>query len=159
MSGDFGSSLGQAWQSILDVIGRIVSPDWGALVGLIPLAIAPLVALFLFGAFARWGLYTLRRPRVRVRYLDGPRPLLHDQTGNIVLPVGEPFSLATGLAYPTGTSRTDDGRELAVICPMCQVERAASQDTCGSCGLVLRVNRTIQVARPAGPPPGGAAIA
>jgi hypothetical protein len=42
---------------------------------------------------------------------------------------------------------------------MCRVERLAQVPTCGSCGLVLDVRRGMTVARPAGPPPGGAAIA
>ncbi len=159
MNGDIGSALQQAWQGILDLVSNVVSPDWGQLVKLIPLAIAPLVALFVLGAVARWLLYTVRRPRARLQYVDGPRPLIHDAHGSPLMPVGVPFSLATGLAYPPGTTRTDDGRELTVICPMCGVERSAELRTCGNCGLVLTVNRSIQVARPAGPPPGGAAIA
>ena len=46
-----------------------------------------------------------------------------------------------------------------MICPLCRVERFAQITTCGNCGLVLNVRRGIEIARPAGPPPGGAAIA
>ena len=159
MSGDFFSSLESAWQHVLDFIAKIVSPDWGGLVKLIPLAIAPLVALFVLIAVARWGFFEIGRPRTRVRYLDGPTALTRDDAGHPVAPVGQPFSLATGFAYPAGTTRAADGRELAVICPMCRVERPAQLSTCGNCGLVLTVNKSIQVARPAGPPPGGAALA
>jgi len=63
------------------------------------------------------------------------------------------------LVHPFGTARTDDGEDLAVVCPMCRVERLAQISTCGNCGLVLNVKRGIEIARPAGPPPGGAAIA
>jgi len=42
---------------------------------------------------------------------------------------------------------------------MCRVERPAQVPSCGSCGLVLNVKQGMTVARPAGPPPGGAAVA
>ena len=82
-----------------------------------------------------------------------------DADGHLAPPAGAPFSLRTGLVYPFGTARTDDGEDLSVICPMCRVERLAQISTCGNCGLVLNVRRGIEIARPAGPPPGGAAIA
>ena len=159
MSGDFVSSIQHVWQQVLDFVSKIVSPDWGALVKLIPLAIAPLVALFLVIAVVRWGAFAVSRPRGHVHYVNGPSALARDQAGNPVPPIGQPFSLATGFAYPAGTIRSADGHELAVICPECRVERPAQLSTCGNCGLVLTVQRSIQVARPAGPPPGGAALA
>jgi hypothetical protein len=159
MSGDFGATLGQLWQQILDVISKVVSPDWGALIGLIPLLVAPLVVLFILVTVLRWAAYEIRRPRTHLRYVEGPTPLARDESGAPIPPIGQPFSLAAGLAYPHGTTRTPDGRDLAVICPMCRVERPAALSTCGNCGLVLTISRSIQVARPAGPPPGGAALA
>ncbi|MFH0750996.1 MAG: hypothetical protein V2B17_04100 [Chloroflexota bacterium] len=41
MTGDIWATLQQAWTGILDLVAKIVSPDWVALVLLIPLAIAP----------------------------------------------------------------------------------------------------------------------
>ena len=159
MSGDIGATLQQAWTGILDVLAKIVSPDWGGLVLLIPLAIAPLVLLFLVMSGGRWTLFSITRPRPRVRWEAGPRPLERDEKGAPVAPAGFPFSLRTGLVYPSGTARSEDGEDLAVICPMCRVERPAQVPTCGNCGLVLNVRQGMTVARPAGPPPGGAAIA
>ncbi len=159
MSGDIVASLQQAWTSFLDVVAKIVSPDWGALVLLIPLALAPLVLLFLLAATGRWTVYAITKPRANVRWEEGARPLEIDAGGVPVPPIGRPFSLRTGLVYPHGTARTDDGEDLAVICPMCRVERLAQVPVCGSCGLVLNVKHGITVARPAGPPPGGAALA
>jgi len=159
MTGDIWTTLQQAWTGILDVVAKIVSPDWGALILLIPLAIAPLVLLHLAVSGGLWTLFGIRKPRPRVRWEEGARPLERDPQGAPIVPIGLPFSLRTGLVYPSGTARSDDGEDLAVVCPMCRVERRAQVPTCGSCGLVLKVRQGMTVARPAGPPPGGAAIA
>jgi len=159
MTGDIWATLQQAWTGILDIVGKIVSPDWSGLVLLIPLAIAPLVLLHLAVSGGLWTLFAITKPRPRVRWEGGPRALARDERGAPIAPVGLPFSLRTGLVYPSGTARSDDGEDLAVICPMCRVERRAQVPTCGSCGLVLRVNEGMTVAGAAGPPPGGAAIA
>jgi hypothetical protein len=159
MSGDIGATIQQAWNSFLDVVARIVSPDWSALVLLIPLLIAPVVLLYLMGMAGGWTVYGIRKPRAKVRWEQGARPLELDTGGAPVPPIGLPFSLRTGLVYPAATTRTDDGEDLAVICPMCRVERPAQLPVCGNCGLVLNVRQGIAVARPAGPPPGGAALA
>jgi hypothetical protein len=159
MTGDIWTTLQQAWTGILDVVAKIVSPDWGALILLIPLAIAPLVLLHLAMSGGLWTLFGIRKPRPRVRWEEGARPLERDPQGAPIAPIGLPFSLRTGLVYPSGTARSDDGEDLAVVCPMCRVERRAQVPTCGSCGLVLKVRQGMTVARPAGPPPGGAAIA
>ncbi len=149
----------QAWNDFLGLVEKIVSPDWGALVLLIPLALAPLVLLYLAVSGGLWTMFAIRKPRPKVRWEEGTRPLELDAGGAPVLPVGLPFSLRTGLVYPPAVVRTDDGEDLAVICPMCRVQRQAQLSSCGSCGLVLDVKRAMTVARPAGPPPGGAAIA
>lgn len=159
MTGDIGATLQQAWTGILDLVAKIVSPDWSALVLLIPLAIAPLVLLYLMMSGGLWTHFGITKPRVRVRWEEGPRALERDEHGAPIAPIGLPFSLRTGLVYPSGTARSDDGEDLAVVCPMCRVERRAQVPTCGSCGLVLKVREGMTVARPAGPPPGGAAIA
>ncbi len=159
MTGEIGTAIQDAWAAFLGVVEKIVSPDWGALVLLIPLALAPLVLLHLAMSSGLWTFRWATKPRPRVRWEEGPRPLELDAGGAPVPPVGLPFSLRTGLVYPPGTVRTDDGEDLAVICPMCRVERAAQLPTCGNCGLVLSVKQGMAVARPAGPPPGGAAAA
>jgi hypothetical protein len=159
MTGDLGSMIEQAWNDFLGLVEKIVSPDWGALVLLIPLALAPLVLLYLAVSGGLWTMFAIRKPRPKVRWEEGTRPLELDAGGAPVLPVGLPFSLRTGLVYPPAVVRTDDGEDLAVICPMCRVQRQAQLSSCGSCGLVLDVKRAMTVARPAGPPPGGAAIA
>jgi hypothetical protein len=159
VSGDLATSIQQGWTGFLDLVSKVVSPDWGVLITLIPILVAPLVALFLLAMLGRWTVFGLIKPRHKVRHVEGARAMERDGDGRLVPPVGAPFSLRTGLVYPFGTARTDDGEDLAVICPMCRVERLAQIATCGNCGLVLTVKRGIDMARPAGPPPGGAAIA
>ncbi len=159
VSGDLATSIQQGWNGFLDLVSKVVSPDWGVLITLIPILVAPLVALFLLAMFGRWTVFGLVKPRPKVRHVEGARAMERDGDGHLVPPPGAPFSLRTGLVYPFGTARTDDGEDLAVICPMCRVERLAQVTTCGNCGLVLTVKRGIEIARPAGPPPGGAAIA
>jgi hypothetical protein len=159
VTGDLATSIQQGWTGFLELISKVVSPDWGALIVMIPLLLAPLVALLLLAMLGRWTVFGLLRPRAKVRHVEGARAMERAADGGLAPPVGAPFSLRTGLVYPFGTVRTEDGEDLAVICPMCGVERLAQVGTCGNCGLVLNVRRGIEIARPAGPPPGGAAIA
>jgi hypothetical protein len=159
MSGYLAATVGQFWADFLAFVEGIVSPDWGALVLLIPLALAPLVLLHLVMSGGAWTLHWLTKPRPRVRWEEGPRPLERDGDGNPALPLGLPFSLRAGLVYPAGTVRADDGEDLVVICPACRVQRPAQVPACGNCGLVLSLRRGMTVARPMGPPPGGAASA
>ena len=156
---DATSQLGQLWAQFIDFLAKIVSPDWGALVNLIPLALAPLVGLFVVAFALAWVAYGVRKPRARVRYLPGPRPARILADGTALFPTGYPFDASKALVYPAGTARGDDGAPLSVVCPLCRVERSAELPTCGSCGLVLRIDAPIPVAPPAGPPAGGAAIA
>lgn len=159
MSGDLGGSISQAWSAFLGLVDKIVSPDWGALVLLIPLAVVPLVLLHLLVSGGQWTRFGLTRPRPRIRWQVGAHPMELDAGGAPVPPVGLPFSLRTRLVYPFGTVRTDDGEDLVVVCPMCHVERSAQIPRCGNCGLALDVRQAMIPARPSGPPPGGAAIA
>jgi hypothetical protein len=159
MTGDIWATLEQAWAEILDFLAKILSPDWDALILLLPLLLAPLVLLYLAASGGAWTLFGITKPRPRVTWEVGPRAVERDALGAPVAPVGLPFSLRTGLAYPPGTARSDDGEDLAVVCPMCRVERSAQVPTCGNCGLVLNVKQSMTVARPAGPPSGGASIA
>jgi hypothetical protein len=153
------SQLGQIWNQILDFLAKVVSPDWGALVNLIPLALAPFVLLFVVGVALAWVAYGVRKPRARVRYVLGPRPADRLDDGTALFPAGYPFDAAKALVYPAGTVRGDDGAPLSVACPLCRVERSAELTTCGNCGLVLRIAAPTPVAAPPGPPAGGAAVA
>jgi hypothetical protein len=153
------NEIGQIWTQVLDFLAKLVSPDWGALVDLLPVFLFPLVALLFTVLFLAWVVYAIRKPRPRVRYVEGPQPAERDEAGDLLFPAGYPFDASAGLVYPPGATRSDRGVALAVACPMCRVERSAELSTCGNCGLVLRIVAPVPLARPAGPPPGGAAAA
>lgn len=148
------------WTGLLQFIEKLVVPDWGALINLLPLflvlgVIGPLLSL---GMLA-WGWYFLRKPRATVRYVEGPTQALRGEDGQPMFPRGLPYSASTALIYQPGRTRGDAGEDLSVICPMCGIGRAAHIDTCGGCGLVLKVEPRARLIAPIGPPPGGAAIA
>ena len=153
--------LSQLWSQLLSVIEKFVSPDWTALINLLPLflvlgVIGPLASLLMLV----WAWYFVRKPRLKVRYEEGLTPIPIGPEGEPQPPRGLPYSLATGFVYPPGTTRDEAGGELLVVCPMCGLGREAALDTCGNCGLVLKVEKRLRVVGPAtSPPPGGAAIA
>ena len=153
-------ALNQAWTQFLTTITSFVIPDWGALVGLLPVfiligVVGPILTLLAVG----WFVYTARRPRTRVHFEDGARPAALE-AGLPVFPPGQPYCPRHGLVHPAGATTCEvDGEPLAVVCPMCGLGRRAEVDTCGNCGLVLHVIPRARALRPAGPPPGGAAAA
>lgn len=154
--------LDQAWTGLLDFLGKLIIPDWGSLIGLLPLlllvgVVGPILSLLLFGQLV----YLVRRPRTGLRYEEGPRPATLDAGGQPVFPAGLPHCLHDALVFPSGSTRCpNDGAELWVVCPMCGLGRSAGVKTCGNCGLVLTVrNRPVALGPVAGPPPGGAAAA
>ncbi len=155
-----GSQIANLWGQLLDLLSKIVNPDWGALVNLLPVFLVGPVILGLLALAGGWVVYTVRRPRARVRVAEGPRPALLDEAGAALFPDGEPFCPRDALVYPPGAARCDAcHEELAVRCPMCGLERPSSIVTCGNCGLVLRVEPRVRLLQPTGPPPGGAAAA
>jgi hypothetical protein len=154
-------ALNQLWTSILNVTATFVIPDWGALIGLLPVfvflgVVAPFLTFTLLGSV----IYMARKPRTKVGFVEGPRVAELDAGGEPIFPVGLPHCRRDALIYPSGTTRCDTcGDDLAVICPMCQLGRAAIVDTCSNCGLVLKVKTRAIAVRTAGPKPGGAAAA
>ena len=146
-------AIGQIFQGVIDFLTPIVLPEWKALVDLFPVflligVVGPLLSLLILG----WVIYFIGKPRSRIPYTaPEPRP---------VYPLGEPYCPVHMLVYPPGETRCAiDKRDLAVICPKCETGRPAYVDTCGTCGLVLKIDRAVPALRPAGPPPGGAAAA
>ena len=63
------------------------------------------------------------------------------------------------MVYEPGATRSDAGDPLLVRCPKCDLVRPAEIDTCGNCGLSFVIRQPTISVRPAGPPPGGAAVA
>jgi hypothetical protein len=154
--------LDGAWNQILEVTSLFVLPDWGGVIGLLPvIVLLGLVAPFLTFVTLGMVIYLARRPQVIVAFEEGPRVAEIDTGGEPVFPVGLPYCRRDGLTYPSGTQRCERCRDsLAVACPMCGLGRSALLDTCTNCGLVLKVNRrAVAVRATAGPKPGGAAAA
>lgn len=154
--------LNAIWSQILQVTSLFVIPDWGMVIGGLPVIVVfGLVAPFLTFLALGTLIYQLRKPRVKVRFEEGPRVAELGADGQPIYPVGLPHCRRDGLVYPSGTLRCERCHdELAVVCPMCSLGRSALIDTCSNCGLVLKVkSRAVAVRASAGPRPGGAAVA
>ena len=161
MPGDMIDTLEQIWQAILDATSLFVMPDWGELVGLLPVfllvgVIGPLLSLIVLV----WVIYAVRKPRVSVTYEEGPRAAALGPGGQPEFPAGEPYCHRDALVYDPGTVRCDACRsDLLVACPKCGVVRPAYADTCAACGLVLTIVPRDRVLVPTAAPPGGATLA
>jgi hypothetical protein len=154
--------VNQIWNQILGVTQIFVIPDWNFLISLLPvLVVLGLIAPFFTGLVLVTMAYQVTKPRVRVAFEEGPRVAEIGPGGEPIYPVGLPYCRRDQLIYPSGTTRCERCRdELAVICPMCNLGRAADIDTCSNCGLVLKVvPRAVAVRATQGPKPGGAAVA
>lgn len=155
-------TLSQLWDTVLEVTSLFVLPDWGALIGLLPIfillgVVGPLVTFTMLGILG----YQIAKPRTSVKFVEGPRVAEIAADGQPVFPPGLPFCRRDNLVYASGGARCDTcGDDLAVTCPMCQLGRPAAIDTCSNCGLVLNVKSRAVALRPnTGPKPGGAAAA
>lgn len=154
--------LNSIWSQILQVTTLFVIPDWGQVIGALPVVVVlGLVAPFLTFLVLGTVIYQLRKPRVSVRFEEGPRVAEIGADGQPIFPIGLPYCRRDDLVYPSGTQRCERCRDdLAVVCPMCSLGRSALIDTCSNCGLVLKVkSRPTAVRASAGPRPGGAAVA
>ena len=154
--------LNAIWNQILQVTSLFVIPDWGQVIASLPVVVVlGLVAPFLTFLALGTVIYLVRKPRVSVRFEEGPRVAEIGADGQPIYPVGLPHCRRDGLVYPSGTHRCERCHdELAVVCPMCSLGRSALIDTCANCGLVLKVkSRAVAVRASAGPRPGGAAVA
>jgi hypothetical protein len=156
-----GDAINQLSQRLLDLLHPIIIPDWGALIGLLPVflllgVVGPIATLLVLG----WFIYLVRRPSARIPYVD-PQPVPAQLVDGVVrYPAGEPYCPVDQLVYPFGATRCEIcHRDLAVRCPKCGIGREATVDTCGTCGLVLRIEPRLRGLQAAGPPPGGAAAA
>lgn len=158
-----GDAIGRLFQGFIDFLNPILIPDWKALIDLLPVflligVVGPIVTLLLLG----WGVYILGKPRGRLPYVEPQPQPARLVDGKPVYPTGEPYCPFDQLVYPPGASTCADcKRDLAVTCPKCGTGRQAWIDTCGTCGLVLVIDRNVPALRtaPTGPPKGGAAAA
>jgi len=150
------------WNQILEILTLFVMPDWGGLIGLLPVVIVfGLVAPFLTFLALGTMIYLIRKPRVKVGFVEGARVAEIGEGGEPSFPIGLPYCRRDSLIYPSGTHVCDSCHDkLTVACPMCGLGRFALIDTCSNCGLILKVkNRSVVVAKAPGAKPGGAAAA
>lgn len=147
-------------QTLLDASAVVITPDWGQLIGLLPIlvligVVGPIVTILALV----WLRYGAVRPGVKARFADARRAAPRDEAGNPVYPTGEPYSPTEAVIYEPGATRSATGEQLVVACPKCRLVRPAADDTCGNCGLSFTLKPTTRSARTAGPRPGGAAAA
>jgi hypothetical protein len=154
-------ALEDLWTKILDVTALFITPDWNAIVAMLPVLVfigivGPFITFTLLGSV----IYLVRKPRVKVQFDEGPRVAEVGADGQPIFPPGLPFCRRHSLIYPSGFLRCEQDNDLlAVTCPMCGLGRDAEIDTCTNCGLVLKVKSRAIAIRTSGPRPGGAAAA
>ena len=141
-----------------------VIPDWGSLIGLLPLVLLALAARPLLTLLALvWFVYMVRKPRGKLTVVEGPHAAPLDEAGQPVYPTGEPYCARDGLIYPSGaTTARPAARRARRDLPEVRHRppgadrhvrqlRADPQDR--------QARRAVRALQPAGPPPGGAAAA
>ena len=154
-------TLEDFWNQILDATSLFVIPDWGSVIGLLPILIflgvvGPLITFTILGIAA----YQIRKPRIKVAYEEGPRRAELDDAGQPIFPAALPHCRRDALIYNSGAVRCEICRDrLMVICPVCGVGHEADISKCGNCGLVLKVESNLVSVRRGRPKSGGAAVA
>ena len=157
---DIGARIAEFFALISTLVPSIVTPNWAALIELLPLFIAPLVLLWLLSTGGIWTLLGITKRGAQLKVgtpLPTPAPLGAD--GRPHFPAGRPYATNEGAIYPNGSTRSNRGEPLLIACPSCLAVRIAERSTCDACGLELHARAPIALERPAGPPPGGAARA
>ena len=95
--------LNQIWNQILDFTAPFVIPDWGALIGLLPLFLLALLLGPLLTLMALvWLIYCVRKPRAKLAIVEGPRPAPLDEDGQPMYPTGSRTAPATGSSTRAG---------------------------------------------------------
>jgi hypothetical protein len=150
--------LNEMWSNFIEATSAFVIPDWGQLIGLLPvLLIIGVVGPLLTIIMLFWLRYWILKPRVSAGYADTRRLAAIGDDGQPIFPAGEPYSLRERMIYESGATRSESGEELLVACPKCGLVRSAAIDTCGNCGLTFTITPPTRTIRPAAPPPGGRA--
>lgn len=153
------------WSAFLEWLTTLLVPDWGALIGLLPL----LIILGLMGPILTlvalmWLWHLLHRRRGRVRYEEvQPSPAPRGEDGRPSFAPNVPYCEQHALLVPARARTCPvDGAQLQVSCPVDGTVRAADIQTCPACGTRFVLGSTapaLLVASPSGPPEGGAAAA
>ncbi|NBO52037.1 MAG: hypothetical protein EBU83_01165 [bacterium] len=142
------------------IVPALVTPDWAALIRLLPLFVAPVVVLWLVSTGGIWTLLGITKPGPRLTLgAAAPTAAPLGADGRPHFPPGRPYSTAESAIYPSGSTRSLAGEPLLIACPNCLAVRLAERSACDACGLELRARTPIRVGPPAPPPPGGAARA
>ena len=150
--------LNEMWSNFIAFTAQFVIPDWGQLIGLLPMfliigVVGPLLTIIILF----WVRYWILKPRVSAGYADTRRLAAIGDDGQPIFPAGEPYSLGERMIYESGATRSESGEDLLVACPKCGLVRSAAIDTCGNCGLSFTITPPPRTIRPAAPPPGGRA--
>lgn len=147
-----------AW--ISTIVPAFVTPNWAALIGLLPLFVAPLVLLWLVSTGGIWTLVGITKRGAQLKIgAPLPTPATLGADGRPHFPSGRPYAAAEATIYPNGSTRSLRGEPLLIACPSCLAVRVAERSSCDACGLELRARTQITLERPPAPPPGGAARA
>lgn len=157
---EIGDKIVEFLTALMTVITAVVTPNWAALIGLLPLFIAPLVVLWFLSTTGAWTLVaiTKRGPRLAPRD-EAPAPAARAADGTPIYPAGRPYSASRAEVYPAGSVRDRQGLPLSLACPGCGAVRLAEISTCAGCGMEIRQRSVMQLERPSGPPAGGSANA
>ena len=156
-------TIDQIWTQVLDVLAKVVSPDWGSLIGLLPLFL--LIGVIGPGnhpPLADLGsIYSLRKPRTKIHFVEGPRPALIAADGLPLFPVGEPYDPRVRPDLPRrqrrGRSRQSVVGHLPDVRGRPPGQRDRPAPTGASCSRSIRGSRfDLATVRP---PAGGAAAA
>ena len=85
--------MDQLLENLLDLLSRLIMPDWKGLIDLVPLLGVPLIGLWILWAFGRLALYDMRHRRRRVPPLDAepPREAPRLADGGYDFPMNTPF--------------------------------------------------------------------
>ncbi len=108
-------TLNQIWTQILDVTSIFVMPDWGFLIGFMPvLIVLGLVGPFLTALAIGTVIYLATKPRIKVAFVEGPQVAQLGAGGEPVFPVGLPHCRRHALVYASGTQPLRHRRRPAV---------------------------------------------
>jgi hypothetical protein len=157
---EIGARIADLIDALMQLLAAIVTPDWGALIALLPLIVVPLVLLYLAATGGIWTLVAVTKRGARIAPRDeAPIAAPRGGDGRPHYAPGRPFDARHALIYPAGQHRAPDGTPLSLACPGCGAVRLAELARCAGCGMEIRQRSVVRLERPAGPPPGGSANA
>ena len=152
------------WTQILAFLSKVIIPDWGTVIAVIPIlliigVLGPVLTLLALG----WAVHLvrIRRGRIRLAAVE-VRTAERDGLGLPIVPANVPYCPRDALVFaPRETRCSRCGDELEVRCPVDETVRPATRQVCGACGtrFVLGELPVLVSTARAGPPPGGAAVA